>query len=452
MKTKLTAEKVTPRITQVENKTFDILNYDFDNKYPQRVNDILNDSGTAKSCLRLFSKFIMGGGAVDKTFYKTKVNDTGLTVDKLIRKMARSLGKFEGFAIHVNYNGLGQKVDAHFIPFEYCRLCPIDSEEHAGKVAIYDDWGATKRKQFKKSELSYINIYNPNNVLKEVEEAGGWDLYKGQIFYYSPEGFEYPLSPFDAVLEDCQTERNIKFFKNSTSSKNFLASHILVTGKNEDDDGGEGFVENLKAFQGGEGSGSLFWFEKENAEDKVELIKVDIQNYDKLFEYTEGSARDAIVRQALIPPVLLMQTPGKLGTSTEIADAFDYYNGVVYDYRLIIEEALTEIFDNWYREINPSKDYSIIPLKYTRKIEEAYFPYYTANEIRLANGDEEANDAKSDTKLLAVTLGVGGTQSLVAIISDVNLSDEQKKGTLKILFGLTDDQVSQMLSTNSNTL
>jgi hypothetical protein len=394
----------------------------------------------------------MGGGAVDKTFYKTKVNDTGLTVDKLIRKMARSLGKFEGFAIHVNYNGLGQKVDAHFIPFEYCRICPTDSEEHAGKIAIYDDWGSTKRKQFKKSELSYINIYNPNNVLKEVEEAGGWDLYKGQIFYYSPEGFEYPLSPFDAVLEDCQTERNIKFFKNSTSSKNFLASHILVTGKNEDEDGGESFVENLKAFQGGEGSGSLFWFEKENAEDKVELIKVDIQNYDKLFEYTEGSARDAIVRQALIPPVLLMQTPGKLGSSTEIADAFDYYNGVVYDYRLIIEESLTEIFDNWYREINPSKDYSIIPLKYTRKIEEAYFPYYTANEIRLANGDEEANDAKSDTKLLAVTLGVGGTQSLVAILSDVNLSEEQKKGTLKILFGLTDEQVSQMLNTNTQTL
>ena len=50
-KIKATALKVEKRITALEDKTLGILNYDFDNIYPQRVDDITNDSGTAQACL-----------------------------------------------------------------------------------------------------------------------------------------------------------------------------------------------------------------------------------------------------------------------------------------------------------------------------------------------------------------------------------------------------------------
>ena len=45
-----------------------------------------------------------------------------------------------------------------------------------------------------------------------------------------------------------------------------------------------------------------------------------------------------------------------------------YYNGVTSDDRLVIEEILTEIFTNFYYDICPSKDYSILPLKYSKSI------------------------------------------------------------------------------------
>jgi hypothetical protein len=105
-----------------------------------------------------------------------------------------------------------------------------------------------------------------------------------------------------------------------------------------------------------------------------------------------------------------------------------------------------EIFTNFYYDICPSKDYSILPLKYSKSIAPEYLSYYTKNEIRVANGDEEATDLKADTTLLAVTLGVGGTQALTSILSDPLLNLEQKKGTLKVLFGLSDEQVNQMLA------
>jgi hypothetical protein len=105
-KVKATADKVGKRITAVDNRSLGVVNYDFDNLYPQRVNDIVNNSGTAVTCLRMYSKYVMGGGAKDETFYKAKVNSKGLTVDKLIRKMTYSKGKYQSIVLHVDYNDI----------------------------------------------------------------------------------------------------------------------------------------------------------------------------------------------------------------------------------------------------------------------------------------------------------------------------------------------------------
>ena len=347
-KVKATADKVEKRITAVDNKSLGIINYDFDNLYPQRINDIVNNSGTAVTCLRTFSKYVMGEGAKDVTFYKAKVNSKGLTVDKLIRKMTYSKGKFQSIVLHVNYNGLLQITEASFVPFEYCRLVPQDDVDNAGKIALYDDWGKVKKKSIDKKKVDFINIYNPSNVLQEVEEAGGWENYKGQILYWTPDGLEYPLAPYDSVLEDMMTEGQLKFFKNNTASKNFLASHLLIVGKSESEEDAEEFDENLRMFQGGDGAGTLLVLERENNDEQIELKKVDIQNYDKLYEYTENSSRDSIIKNFLIPSVLLLRTAGSLGTSKEISDASDHYNRITSDDRLVIEEILKEIFSKIY--------------------------------------------------------------------------------------------------------
>lgn len=406
---KPTADKVEKRITSLDNKSLGIVNYDIDNLYPQRVNDIINNSGTAVTCLRMYSKYVMGGGAKDETFYKAKVNSKGLTVDKLIRKIVWSKGKFNGVAIHVNYNGLLQIVEASFVPFEYCRLIPEDDSENAGKIGIYDDWAKTKRKSIDKKKIDFINAYNPKTILDEVEEAGGWENYKGQVLYWTAEGMEYPLAPYDSVLEDMMTEGQLKLFKNNTASKNFLASHLLIVGKSESDEDAEEFDDNLRRFQGGDGAGTLLVLERENSDEQIELKKVDIQNYDKLYEYTENSSRDSIIKNFLIPPVLLLRTAGSLGTSKEISDASDHYNTITYDDRLVIEEILKEIFSKFYYNICPSDDYSILPIKY----KESY-----------------------DSEII---------NSSTTIISSSTMTMEQKKGSLIVLCGFNEAQANQML-------
>lgn len=441
-KVKATAQKIEQRINVFEKSGVVVNHYDFDNKYPQRVIDITNDSGTAVTCLKIANKFVFGGGLKDTIFYKNKVNATE-TADKFTRKLINSYLKLNGVAVHFNYNGLFKKRDATIVPFEYCRLVPESDKVNAGKIAIYDDWGVVKHK-FEKDKIFYVNRYNPSKVEQEVEECGGWENYNGQLMY--PE--TYPLAMYDSVLEDMLTEAQLKKFKHSSSVNNFMASHMLIVGKSEEDENGNidtSLEDNLKEFQGGENAGTIIILEKESNEDPIELKKIEIQDYDGLYEYTENSARESIISCFQIPHILLLKNVSTGLSTNDIANAFDYYSSITYNDRLIIEEYLQEIFSNFHYDICPSGDYSLLPLKYQRPIDQPYLSYYTKNEIRLANGDAEAVDTKADTTLLAVTLGVGGTQALTAILADTTLTTDQKKGTLMVLFGLNEEQTNQML-------
>jgi hypothetical protein len=387
-KVKITADrdKIKQRIDKgVDLRDLNILAYDFDNLYPQRLIDIVSDSGTAKTCLFMYERFVMGNGASDLDFYKSKVNDKGLTVDQLYRNVVSGMGMFSGFALHFNFNALGQITEITPINFEYCRIGINDNE---GKIAVYDDWGKTKRKAFKKQDVVYIDSFSPEKILRQIEAVGGVENYKGQILYGTREGLNYPLASYDAVLEDMMTEAQTKRFKANTSAKNFLASHLLITGKEEVTDESEesNFGETLKQFQGGDGSGTILWMERESNEENIELQKVDIQNYDGLYEYTENSSRDNIIKSFLIPPVLLVRTSGTLGTSKEIADATDYYNSLTSYDRLVVEEAMKEVFSYFHENINPSGDYSILPLKVEKPIEPQYFAYFSEDEIRQSLG------------------------------------------------------------------
>jgi hypothetical protein len=66
------------------------------------------------------------------------------------------------------------------------------------------------------------------------------------------------------------------------------------------------------------------------------------------------------------------------------------------------------------------------------------------------DGDIYINDQQNDVPL-AVKLGVGGTQALQSILADYNLSEEAKKNTIVILFGISEqDAAAMVVSANAN--
>jgi len=126
-----------PRLVVVDGGKLGIKTYGVDNGYPQRMKNLYNASVSAKMCAELYASYMVGKGFEDPNFYKAKINQNGLTPDKLLRLLSGDKSEFRGFALHFNYNALYQIEDIAYIPFENCRL---GDGENENKIGVYDNW------------------------------------------------------------------------------------------------------------------------------------------------------------------------------------------------------------------------------------------------------------------------------------------------------------------------
>jgi hypothetical protein len=425
------------RIQTKANRTDGIINFDVDNAYPSRTIDIIQNSVTGTACVELYKKFIFGRGFKDKDFYKLVVNKNGLTNDKLLRLLAGYLSIHKGYALHFNFNILGKITEITPVPYRYCREVDDENDEaHEGMICVYDNWDKSKGSRINKADFQYFNKFNLKNVQAEISRAGGVQNYVGQILFTG-----YCLSKADPVFEDMLSEGEAKIYKLRNISTNFMASHLLIVDKFEDsgigseitltgdvnadgnatirsrNEGNEArrsFIENLEKFQGADEAAKIFLIERDSPDQSFDLRKVDIQDVDKLFQFTENSCRDNIIRCFNQPPILVgVQVAGKLGTSKEIKDATDYYNIVTESERIELEELFKMIFENWYIQgVNKSNDFSILPVK---------------SELNVA-------DIPS---------------SLVTIITSM-IPVEQKKGFLIGIAGYTEEEANLILNIKPN--
>ena len=345
---RVTVKKSQRRIDLEKNDTSKgIQKYDSDNKYPQNIMIIRSNSGIGSSCIELYSKFIKGGGFASNG--DRIVNKRGDTLNKVMYKAADDLALFGGYALHFNYNANYKISTITNIPFEFCRLSIPDDHNHVSYIAVYDDWGYWKNMIIKTNEIDKINVFNPDPaaIQAQVDNAGGFRNYKGQIFYFSRDGFmTYPVPSYDSIIEDMETDAGIKTYKYKAVKNGFSAFHMFVhRGGFESDDKRQEFVNNLNSFQGDENAGSIFLVEVEEGDEDVPEIKpFEMMKLDGVFDYTEKSIQDNIRRTMKIPPVLIGDlVVGRLGTAEEILDATILYNSYTKEERVGLAEEFTKI-------------------------------------------------------------------------------------------------------------
>lgn len=438
--------KVEKRIDVIERRYEGVLSYGGDNNYPNWIRDIVAASTMGTSCLSIYKKFIFGKGFKDEKFAASKINRWGDTADKILSKLKDDYAACGGFTLHLNYDASFQVTDISYQPFSQVRKTTNDSE-YPGMYAVYRDWGA---KRIDKNKIIYVDKFNPDPdvIAQQVINAGGWNNYKGQIYYYSPCGDEYPLAIYDAAREDMITDSKAKVYKYRNITDSFLASHIVtippIEGADPEaiGDQKDELLKSLSEFQGADNASKILLLEKSNADQEISIDKLDQQQGDKLYEYTEQSTRDNIRQSFFIPPALIMMQAGKLGTADEIIDGTKTYNSYTEDERLAIESVFEYL--SAYAPILQTTDFSIAPRDAIRKeeIPSELMKDLTTNERRALIGYEELPEGSEQT--LAQKLQVGGTASFVEIVKDPALSPEQKAGTLKVLFNLSDEQITAL--------
>lgn len=365
---KTSVVKIPSRISLPPDKQTGIICYDASNQYPQLIERLNDSSGRSKSCVDTFAKFMSGDGFADPAFAKSVVGANGLIADKLLRHIAKSLALYRGFALHINFNLLGEITEINPTPFKEWRLSADDEGNYTKKLKHYTDWGKESYQRIRKDLIVEYDEFNPSKAVEQITEAGGIQNYKGQVYYFSLDGYaKYPKATIDPVIEDVASDAFAKEFRLNNLSTNFLAFYFLVTGKCEDDSERDTYKKMIAQFQGADKAGRIIHVEKENDTDTFDLKKADIQDVDGLFELTEKSVMDGIRRPFKIPPVLLGdQVPGKLGTTQqELTDAINAYNWFTLDDRNLIVEEVSKLMQYYFMPVNPSGNYSIKPLQAT---------------------------------------------------------------------------------------
>lgn len=306
--------KAEPALDPRFIKNLGIKSYDADNLYPQNVRNIVLNSKTGNGCLERYTDYIEGRGLASEPLAGFVVNLDGESLADLHSQVSADLAMHEGFAIHVNYDIDGGIVSLHHVPFENIRIVEPDEDGNVRKVALHPDWtGKLTRNgrpvKIAKESVDYLDIFNPDPeiVLSQMQEAGGPQFYKGQIYYYSGLGFMlYPYAKFHAVLSDMSTDEGLSNIMNRNVRNNFLPAGAFVRLKSQgapysgDDadmepqvDDSE-YAENLAALQGDTDALKFLDITVETKEEMPEFINMQGNNYDKDFTATAAEIKDCI--------------------------------------------------------------------------------------------------------------------------------------------------------------
>lgn len=306
--------KAEPALDPKFLKNLGIKSFDADNLYPQNVRNIVLNSKTGNGCLARYADYIEGRGIASEPLAGFVVNLDGETLADVHSQVSGDLAMHEGFAVHVNYDINGGIVSLHHVPFENVRIMEPDEEGNVRQVALHPDWTGNltrngKAVKISKDSIDYLDVFNPDPeiVRSQIQEAGGPQFYKGQIYYYSRLGYLlYPYSRFHAVLPDMSTDEGLSNIMLRNARNNFLPAGAFVRLKSQgapisgDDadyepqvDAAE-YAEDLAALQGDTEALKILDITIETQEDKPEFINIQGNNYDKEFTATAAEIKDCI--------------------------------------------------------------------------------------------------------------------------------------------------------------
>lgn len=414
------------RIEVRDLKSEGILTYDKDNLYPQRIADSLAASVTGTAGVELFATHLVGRGFAFEDLNKLIVNSKGETLKDLHELVCNDYAKYRGVALHIGYNGLFEINNITHIPFDYVRLSIPDDTGAIQTAVVYDDWDGQKYGRRKKDLMKTLHFFTSDKekIQSQIVGSGGFEKWGGHILYYSHAGARcYPTAKCDPCFEDLISDAGIKIFSQRNIQTGFMAGAIFVhRGKFEDNNARNEFTDNLKNFQGAANSNKLLMVEAET-EDQIPDIKgFPVTNNDKLFESTEPSVMNRIIRTFGQPLVLhAIKTAGSLGESTEWDDAVKNYDQRTEKEREKLSLIYKPIFEFWH-EGNPNKEgnYLVIPL----------------------SGIEE----KAKRQVLSTQIGVGGMQSLQLIIADTTMTSDQKINYCILVFGMSKQDADSLIN------
>lgn len=374
-----TLKELWTRVVKLSsNKKEDNVYYNGDNNlYPNEIERVISNSPIAVRAAKVMAKYISGSGVlsgdsgveIERDELPIINNKQNLNIADILdiggRSLAMQGGVFLWRGIGVDQDGqlIGKQIEV--LDYKKCRITKEDSDENAGKI-YFRDWEKPENKD-NKAHWFYPFSNNQDVILAQMkrdfrerygdkEEFNLEDAiksFRGQVlFLNSTPEYTYPLSPFDSVYNDSDSDYRISLYNNTQVRDGFLGKVITLT-QGLDDEKAKEVAEDLALFLGAENSGSIYHLDveqTENLDNILKVIQLKPQFDDKLFVETDKRNRRNILGTANnLPSQMLYADDGAMFTAG--ADAFaeykKFYSEQTEDERRMLETAVRQLGFNY---------------------------------------------------------------------------------------------------------
>ncbi|WP_027378184.1 hypothetical protein [Chryseobacterium daeguense] len=294
---------------------------DFDNDYPLRIENIINNSPTGKRSSNMMAKFIFGKGVAENK--DLIVNRKGQTLNNVARIAASCISKQYGAFFYTSWTvdldadlnelkPILKPTDLKVLDYVPMAKSKSDDDGFPGKFyQLKQDSKGKFQRVDEKTKWFYPYNNDPKVIiqqmkkdceLKGIKEPTTQDLltnYRGQVFYLNltPE-YHYALPPWDVAYDDMDTEYRISRYNNTQARKGWLGKTVVkMFGGDEEEDQENDAV--LKENLGSENSADVLTIRVPAgvSDDINKVFAVDqlkAQFDDKLFESTKKTLKQNI--------------------------------------------------------------------------------------------------------------------------------------------------------------
>lgn len=245
--------------------------FDYDNLYPERVLEIVNQSPLQKSILESKKTYILGAG-LDKTEENIYTPNMMESWYDLIEKCTNDFVYLNAFAVQVILNESGNRFSFFYQPVDQVRLGNYNQQNFIEKAYLCTDW----RKAQKNKNVVEIPMFGT-----ETPKKG-----KAYLMYFAPTQigeYYYSIPEYMSASNYIMADGALSQYYNNYIRNNFSANLAISFPLEPSEEKKEELYENLiRSFGGAENAGNILLLFGENGAlptiSPVENVNADLYN------------------------------------------------------------------------------------------------------------------------------------------------------------------------------
>jgi DNA-binding Lrp family transcriptional regulator len=439
------ADVKLPAMVELPGKGY--VQFGEDNLYPNFLLEKINKSSKHNGIVLGKVNYIIGNGISYKSGRENITPNKNETLNDFLKKVSIDIEIFGGVYIELHYNALGQVGAMYHVPYQKVRANKDQTQYYV------KDWTQSVRVQ-----PEIVAAYNP--AVKQGKQILCYKEYRPGLDIYS-----YPN--YIGALNWIEIDIELSKYHLSTIKNGMFSSKLINFNEGKPSPEEQQVVETKfkKKFTGSENAGGIVLSFSDDPAKAPTVLDLSNTDLDKHFEILNKTTEQQIFagHQVTSPMLFGIKTEGQLGGRTEIRDAYEIFKSTyVNDKQRALETLFTEISKLW----GVDDEMVIAPIEpigfeFSEATIKEFAPKAWILEkigIDLTKYPEaqavvqpEAAPAQSVMQVNENLKNLTGRQwqgvnRIIRNFEKGKINKEQAKLLLKSSLGLSDDEISIMLS------